>query len=594
MEVSEMNQAKNSASVSSCAVPVVDLITRIYPYGMTASGVGALQWSDGVPSRWFCGQKTQLSFSLTMEASLVLALDFVNLLPGQGFTLTINGETHAVCDSLGVNAHTEKIFEFKGKMQNDIVIDYFTTSKKTGVFPSDSRDLALLYYGFVVKHSNQMCRDFTSAGADTSSCSWYSRIMGSILGESKKNLSSQKSVISMANGLPERFRLDSIAHLGDPEANASLCRSEYESGQTVLHSLPPVVTLALTTRCNNKTPCVICDRNTRDVANDVELDSSVLQRATPLLKTARYVLLHCGGESMFSRYFDDVISMITPPTRVTFATNAMLMTNKRADKMLEKDIMAGFVVSLDAATAETYKIMRPGSKFETVISNVAYYIEQAKKLGRTETNITLNMTLCAANIHEASLLVDLAAKIGAWGVDYNHLNAGLTHVAKTSAGWDWDYVAQAQFQDKEFHDRMLLEAYYNAKDKGIRFSLVGRPFIGPNADKYQEIVCDMTCQVAFQEGEGVEHWNSPHHKAIAPKVPACFKPWQETVIQPDGGVRACYFHDISEWGVGHLKHSDFMSVWNSDQMIRTREQFLEHAFARSCAESQPCLHRGRS
>lgn len=538
---------------SEDSLRIIDLILPVYPYDLELNGPASIEHNDSGVYRWFCGKKNVVSFSLAEAAPLELMLEFTSVLPGQGMTLHCNGNLLASFEELTAGQQYSASYTFAGEKQNSITIRYKTTNGESATFPEDSRDLAMIFSQFSI----------------------------------------YRSAPEMPSRPQDRFTLSSVPYLGDPEANARLLQEEYEAGKTILTALPSVVTVALTTHCNNRIPCVICDRNTRPSHADAEINADILEKVSPLLSTARYVLLHCGGEAMLSRHFDEVISAISPPTRVSFATNAMLMTRQRADNMLEKDIMAGFVVSLDAASDKTYRIMRPGSDFDTVIGNVAYYIDKAKKLGRDESTVKLNMTLCEANIHEAPLLVDLAERIGATSVEFNHLNVGPSHVVDTSEGWQWDYVAQSQFKDKERHDGLLLEAYYKAKELGIDFVLVGTPFLGKNADKYQEIVCDMTCQVAFQEGEGQTHWNSPHHKKLSPKFPACFKPWQEAVIQPNGIMRACYFHEMSLWTVGNLHFSNFMEVWNSDQMIKVREQFLSHAFARCCAESQPCMHRGR-
>ncbi|MBE9531562.1 MAG: radical SAM protein, partial [Proteobacteria bacterium] len=289
-----------------------------------------------------------------------------------------------------------------------------------------------------------------------------------------------------------------IKYLGDPEKNAELAREEYQEGKTVLESLPPIITFALTTFCNNKIPCMICDRNTRPESGDSEVNRLAIEAAKPLLQTAKMVLLHCGGEAMLSKHFDEVISLINPPTKVSFATNAMLMTKKRADLMLEKDIMSDFVVSLDASTTETFKIMRPSSSFETILKNITYYTKRAKELKR-DSNIKLNMTVCEANLKDVPGLVDIAVQVGATEVDYNHLNSGQDHAVPTTAGWDWDYKEQAKFTDKAFHDEMFMEAYRRAKKHDLIINFVGRPFIGPNAKKNEEIIEEMCGRVAFQE-----------------------------------------------------------------------------------------------
>ncbi|MGE4264119.1 MAG: SPASM domain-containing protein [Desulfovibrio sp.] len=515
-------------------------------------------------------------------------IDFVNVIQHQGLDVVINGDVVDSIVEIPSGNRICKKYTFSGASRNQVEMRYRTTSKVEGAYPDDPRDLALLFYECKIVTSSVPSADKPSEA--TSIVRWLGKTFG-------RNV--ERAIQIGSNSISPNFfapseclDIEYASYLAQPEENGKLNQSEYEEGNTVLRSLPSVVTLALTTKCNNRLPCVICDRNTRNV--DFEIDEDVIHKAEPLLKTARYVLLHSGGEAMCTRHFDEIIEKVFPPTRVSFATNAMLMTKKRTDLLLKKDIMAGFVVSLDAASERMYKIMRPGSVFNTVISNVEHFAAKAAQLGRTESKITLNMTLCEANIHEAPKLVDLAASIGVASVSYNHLNSGLTHCVKTFEGWDWDYVAQSQFNDVEYHDDMLLEAYYKAKEHGLGYSFVGIPFLGKNAKKYQEVVCDMTCQVAFQEGEGVEHWSSPHHKKFGANIPSCFKPWQEIAIQPNGLVRVCCFHDVNDWCVGNLRHMDFMKIWNSPQMIRIREDFLSFAVARCCVESQPCPHRGKS
>lgn len=257
-----------------------------------------------------------------------------------------------------------------------------------------------------------------------------------------------KRMLSIFGRIPRN--ISKVRYLGLPLENEELARTEYNSGKTVLESLPSIVTFALTTFCNSRIPCVMCDRNTRSPKSDTDTNEQVIEAVKPLMKTATYVLLHCGGEPFFSKHFDSVASIIMPPTRISFATNAMLLTKARTDRILEKDIMAGFVVSLDAATPEVYQIMRPSCDFQTVINNIKYYTQKTVALGRGHSTVTLNMTLCKANIFDAPKLVDLAVSVGAKCVDYNHLNQGLAHTEKTADGWDWNYSDQANFEDADY------------------------------------------------------------------------------------------------------------------------------------------------
>jgi MoaA/NifB/PqqE/SkfB family radical SAM enzyme len=387
-----------------------------------------------------------------------------------------------------------------------------------------------------------------------------------------------------------------IRYLGAPLENAQLARAEYHDGKVILESLPPIVTFALTTFCNNRIPCLICDRNIRPASADSETSQEVIKACEPLLKTALYVFLHCGGEPMFTGHFDEIIAKIEPPTRVSFATNAMLLTERRADRMLDRDIMGTFVVSLDAATPETYRIMRPSSKFETVVKNVSYYTSRCNALKRA-SGVLLNMTICETNISDAPKLVELARQIGAKGVEYNHLNAGLNHVVQTVDGEEWKYEGQSAFSDPAHHDELILEAYHKAKARGIHMMFVGRPFIGPYASKADPTILaelgSMDPTGTALDDSYLDGWTSPNHRKIGTRVPACFKPWRETVIQPNGDVRICYFHDQARWTVANLLTDSFIDVWNSEVMVRERSEFLSSAFSDRCRASAPCLHRGR-
>ncbi len=381
-------------------------------------------------------------------------------------------------------------------------------------------------------------------------------------------------------------------YISDPVKNAELAALEYKQGKTILSSLPPIITFALTTFCSNRTPCLICDRNIRPPEGDMETNYAVINAVEPLLRTARVVLLHCGGEAMFSKYFDNVINIISPPTKISFATNGMLLTKKRADILLEKDIITIFNLSLDSATEKAYRLMRPGSDWNTVLKNIKYFINKARRLNRKDARVSLNMTVCELNLKEVPKLIDLAVEIGAYGVDFNHLNSGLSFTRKTIDNKEWNYEKQSEFKDKKLHDEMILKAYKKARKNSIRMVFVGKPFIGPGSEKIDKKIKDDLCELmTFPVSNTI--WQSPYHDNNLPGPPFCFKPWRETVIQPNGDIRICYFHDGHLYTVGNIVKSDFYKFWNSEIMIKEREQFLKNRYSEKCMASTLCLHRGR-
>lgn len=384
-----------------------------------------------------------------------------------------------------------------------------------------------------------------------------------------------------------------VRHLGSPRENAELARSEYRDGKLTLESLPPVVNFVPTTFCNSNPPCVTCNRNTRPPGSDTETDRRVIRAVEPLIKTALSVVLHMGGEPMFTSHFDSLIALTQPPTRVQFFTNGMLMTGDRSDFMLERDIMGTIFVSFDAATPETYGVIRPSLDFQTVVANTEYYIRRAAELGRPHSLVSLSMVICRANLHDVPKLIDLAARIGAREVFCRHLNEGLDHSVTTTAGWDWVYHEQARFEDPALHDELILEAYHLAKSRGIRMIFYGTPFIGPDADKVHKAVADEMRNYRLCVQPDEEPWSSEKHYVESAGANPCFVPWRQVTIEPKGEVRLCGFHDITKWQIGNVGKSSFMEIWNSDLMVKQRERFLTHGFAQSCSAGIPCGHRGR-
>lgn len=534
---------KNTTEITNCA-GYVNLISGAALNGSKISGLSTREKDSTRAWRWSTGKEVVYTFKSEPELQKRLVLKFTSPFSRQKISVKINGQLADSLSHLQQNVSFQKSYDFKSCSENTILIEFAVSSKDIGAFPQDGRDLSAMFYEFSV----------------TSPC------------------------LSVARNVDVKF-------MGMPYENALLAKEEYAEGRTVLQSFPPIVTLALTTFCNNKLPCLICDRHTRH-GSDCEVTEEIITVLEPVLKTALYVLLHCGGEAMYSKYFDKMLSIIEPPTRISFATNADLMSPRRVDLMLERDIMAGIVVSLDAATPEMYRIMRPSGHFDNILKNIKYYTQKAKELGRVNSTVTLNMTVCETNVEDVPKLVDLAIEVGAIGVDFNHLNAGNFHKVVTVDGAEWDYIEQSQFNNPERHDELIIEAYQKAKANNIHIMFVGKPFLCTEYNG-SAIERELLETVAFQETEE-DVWRSSLHKMLAPDVPSCFKPWKETVIQPDGDIRVCYFHEQGEWAVSNILHTkDFMKIWNSEAMVTERALFLKSCFSQRCIASAPCLHRKR-
>jgi len=506
------------------------------------TGLWRVEESDGNRWRWGLGPWTSISFSLLRPQRVRLRLRFGNPFPGQTLTIRHNGVERARLEGLPEIGATEIEVVAACVEHNEIRLEYSLWNGVVDQFPNDPRTVALMIRGL-------------SLDADAN------------------------------EPLAFPAHQTRFAHEGDPLANLEAATAAYAAGDCRLDTLPPIVTLALTSRCNATPPCVICDRNTRPTSADADLTLEVLRAALPHVQTAKYLLLHCGGEPLLSPLFDAALDAASPAATVGFATNAMLLTEKKTVSILARKSDVQFIVSLDASREETYRIMRPGCVFETATRNVATYCARARELGRENNLVILNMTLCESNLEDVPGLVDLAQRLGAQGVKYNRLNPGPGHETRCSADRVWSYAREAVFSDSARHDALLYEACVKAREAGLRVLLHGDLFIGPQATELAERVRDLVDDPLCEEGQ---QWSSRFHAVLHPDCPPCRKPWAETCIDPNGDVRVCYFHDRRRWTLGNILENDFKSLWNGEEMIRDRAAFMRQGVSPRCRMSSPC------
>ena len=89
---------------------------------------------------------------------------------------------------------------------------------------------------------------------------------------------------------------------------------------------------------------------------------------------------------------------------VYFATNGILLTLPTARKLITAGV-SKIMVSLDAVTSETFKLMRDSSQFDEIVQNVLNFIDLRNSLGRTYPLVRVNFLRTTVNAHEADAFV---------------------------------------------------------------------------------------------------------------------------------------------------------------------------------------------
>lgn len=180
-----------------------------------------------------------------------------------------------------------------------------------------------------------------------------------------------------------------------------LAGRENSLGKPLELMLPP------TTYCNYD--CLMCEWGEVGTLDD-ELSAEFYDALAPLLATAR-ALEVAGGEPLASPVFRDFLARLDrevyPDLRVSLVTNGSYLSPGQSS--LERVPFSTIIISLNAATPETYEAVNRGLPFERVRRNLDALLLWRKN-GSLHGDLVYSMVLLKKNRHEIKAFAKLAKK----------------------------------------------------------------------------------------------------------------------------------------------------------------------------------------
>jgi radical SAM protein with 4Fe4S-binding SPASM domain len=174
--------------------------------------------------------------------------------------------------------------------------------------------------------------------------------------------------------------------------------------------LPEELYLEVTNRCNLK--CTTCPQSWGMSEDSADLTPERASELLSQLPSVRRVVLHGIGEPTLNPQLPEIIDVVKARgAYALFNTNGLLLRGT----LLEALVHSGLDevrISVDAATPETYKLVRGADMFSRVIANAAALSETRKRLNSTTPRSSLWMTGLKSNIRELPELVRIAADAG--------------------------------------------------------------------------------------------------------------------------------------------------------------------------------------
>lgn len=307
----------------------------------------------------------------------------------------------------------------------------------------------------------------------------------------------------------------------------------------------PVVIFHATSRCNSR--CVSCDWWRSDGAGDLTLaEIDLLAAGLPGLGVR--VVVFSGGEPLLRPdVFDAAVRFSTRGLALHLLTSGVLL-DRCAGEVARH--FGRVVISLDAPTEAAYQVVRGVPALARVERGVALL-----RAAAPATPVTARATLSRLNFRLLPALVGHARAMALDGISF--LAADVASLAFGRLG-PIEQVPLVLSADEVAEFRTIVEATIAAFP-----SEFASGFIAESPDRLRRL----PDYFAAVRGEG------PY-----PAV-ACNAPWMSVVVEADGAVRPCFFHER----IGNVRDQPLSAIVTTDlAAFRARLDVARDPMCRRC------------
>lgn len=297
----------------------------------------------------------------------------------------------------------------------------------------------------------------------------------------------------------------------------------------------PILLLNVHEHCNCR--CLMCDIWQRKDGRELDLHSFAQHRESLLCLGVQQVVL-TGGEPLLHRNFAGLCNFLRDcGVRVTLLTTGLLLSKHAADVAEGLDEI---IVSLDGPEAVHDQIRRVKGAFQLIRCG----IQEVRQI-QPHMQVHGRSTVQKAN---HSLLRQTVAAAKSLALDsVSFLAADITSQAfNRELAWPAERQSQIALSHEEvaaLENEIEALLQENADDFRVKYILESPAKLRRIARRFRE-----------QLGE------------LAPIAPLCNAPWVSAVIEVDGSVRPCFFHQK----IGNIATNTLEQVMNGQDAQRFR------------------------
>jgi Fe-coproporphyrin III synthase len=312
----------------------------------------------------------------------------------------------------------------------------------------------------------------------------------------------------------------------------------YRTLQTHTISALPIVILMPHSACNCR--CVMCDiwKDNKNLKQLTANDIQGLLGALHKFGTRQVVL--SGGEALLNPNFFTLCGILKKAGLKITLLSTGLSIRKNADRLMEA--VDEIIVSLDGSR-EVHDTIRniPGA-FQKLRDGVEYI-----KSVHAGYRISARSVIHRLNFRHWMAMIDSAREMGLDQISFLPADVSSTAFNRQEV-WDTDRQHEVLLQQNELPDMQTI--------------------IQQLIHQYKELFDQRFIAESPQKIEKIYAYYAAHYGLNPFPYKKCNAPWVSTVIEADGTVRPCFFHDA----MGNIHEHDLETILNSGEAIRFRKQ----------------------
>jgi MoaA/NifB/PqqE/SkfB family radical SAM enzyme len=316
---------------------------------------------------------------------------------------------------------------------------------------------------------------------------------------------------------------------------------------------PVCLYLETTNRCNLL--CTTCPRTYADLEPEADMSWQLFTRIVDQVPDIARVVLHGVGEPMLVKELPRMVRYLKERgAYVLFNTNGTVLTPRKGRELCDTGLDE-LRVSLDAADARTFLLVRGKDYFNRIVRNVRAFTEMQAREGLTKPRVSLWLTGLKETIAQLSDFIRIADDIGVKEVYLQRL-----------VFFEQDAIGMAR------PDQALFERLNEEQSHHIEAATTLADSLG----------------ITLNASGATEPEESLARKVDKNPWSLCRRPWTVMYFTANGRALPCCIAPFSQKGyenytLGDATQATLREIWNGPAYQSFRDALQSDAPPKSCA-----------